>query len=169
METPKEVLAVQGFRETHTNANDDQPSEAATSNITTLDTLQTHDQRTLMTRPFQSVLNTLDKLEREDPKLASQAARLVGLFRRLWESCVTKHVDAQALEDTNQALRADNVQLRQEEGRLKKREEDQTTRLASFHEGMEHAREQMLEALKNWNMYVSDDVTLPSQEMTANA
>ena len=121
-----------------------------------------------MIRPFQSVLDTLDKLERDDPRLAFQAARLVGLFRRLWESCVTKHVDVQGLENTNAALRAENVQLSQEEGRLKKREEEQATRLASFHEGMEHAREQMLEALKNWNMYVSSDVRLASQEISAN-
>jgi hypothetical protein len=114
------------------------------------------------------VLDTLDKLERDDPKLAFQAARLVGLFRRLWESCVSKHVDTQGLEDTTQALRADNAQLRQEGHRLKKREEDQVGRLASFQEGMEHARDQMLNALRNWNMYISDDVKTASQELPMN-
>jgi hypothetical protein len=114
------------------------------------------------------VLDTLDKLERDDPKLAFQAARLVGLFRRLWESYVSKHIDTQGLEDTTQVLRANNAQLRQEEHRLKKREVDQVGRLASFQEGMEHARDQMLDALRNWNMYVSDDVKISSQEVPMN-
>jgi hypothetical protein len=33
------------------------------------------------------VLETLADLDRDDPKLAFQAARPVGLFRRLWASC----------------------------------------------------------------------------------
>lgn len=48
--------------------------------------------------PFQPVLEILKQLEEEDPKLAFQAARLVGLYRRLWESCVSKHVDSQQIE-----------------------------------------------------------------------
>lgn len=110
----------------------------------------------------------LDKLEHDDPKLAFHAARLVGLFRRLWESCVTKHVDAQALENTNQAFRVDNAKLRQEEAHLKKRKEDQTARLSYFQESMDHAREQMHDALGKWNMYVSDDANVASQGMSTN-
>ncbi|KAJ5651588.1 uncharacterized protein N7484_005311 [Penicillium longicatenatum] len=40
----------------------------------------------LLTGPFQTVLETLADLERDDPKLAFQASRLVGIYRRLWES-----------------------------------------------------------------------------------
>ncbi|CAG8253249.1 unnamed protein product, partial [Penicillium nalgiovense] len=35
---------------------------------------------------FQPILETLANLDRDDPKLAFQAARPVGLFRRLWAS-----------------------------------------------------------------------------------
>ncbi|KAI3281346.1 hypothetical protein DTO002I6_9845 [Penicillium roqueforti] len=44
---------------------------------------------TLATEPFQPTLKVLADLERDDPKFAFPAARLVGLYRRLWESCVS--------------------------------------------------------------------------------
>ncbi|KAJ6103828.1 hypothetical protein N7486_004050 [Penicillium sp. IBT 16267x] len=37
----------------------------------------------LSTEPFQTVLEALADLERDDPKLAFQASRLVGIYRRL--------------------------------------------------------------------------------------
>jgi hypothetical protein len=43
-------------------------------------------------------LKVLADLERDDPKFAFPAARLVGLYRRLWESCVPKHIDGEKLE-----------------------------------------------------------------------
>lgn len=188
MTTQGDDFRVQELCEPHTDADNGQPSEGAppdSSLVSTcmlwqefcrkrfywelqLDALQSNDQYTLVTRPFQLVLDTLDKLEHNDPKLAFQAARLVGLFRRLWESCVTKHIDAQALENTNQAFRVDNMKLRQEEAHLEKREEDQATRLAYFQESMDHAREQISDALGKWNMYVLDDANIASQGTSAN-
>ena len=41
----------------------------------------------------------LADLERNDPKSAFPAARLIGLYRRLWESCVSKHIEGQKLVD----------------------------------------------------------------------
>ncbi|KAF3009295.1 hypothetical protein E8E15_002580 [Penicillium rubens] len=46
----------------------------------------------LATEPFQRILKVLADLERDDPKFAFPTARLVGLYRRLWESCVSKHI-----------------------------------------------------------------------------
>ena len=46
----------------------------------------------LATEPFQPILQVLADLERDDPKFAFPAARLVGLSRRLWESRVSKHI-----------------------------------------------------------------------------
>jgi hypothetical protein len=40
-------------------------------------------------------LKVLADLERDDHKFAFLATRLVGLYRRLWESCVSKHIDGQ--------------------------------------------------------------------------
>jgi hypothetical protein len=50
---------------------------------------------TLATEPFQPILKVLADLERDDPKSAFPAAQLVGLYRRLWESCVSKQIDGQ--------------------------------------------------------------------------
>ncbi|CAG8092542.1 unnamed protein product [Penicillium salamii] len=46
---------------------------------------------TLATEPFQPILKVLADLESDDPKFGFPAARLVGLYRRLWETCVSKH------------------------------------------------------------------------------
>ncbi|KAI3286507.1 hypothetical protein DTO002I6_8178 [Penicillium roqueforti] len=48
---------------------------------------------TLATEPFQPILKVLPDLARDDPKFAFPAAQLVGLYRRLWKSCVSKHID----------------------------------------------------------------------------
>ncbi|CAI7656940.1 unnamed protein product [Penicillium palitans] len=53
--------------------------------------------------------------ERDDPKFAFPAARLVGLYRRLWESCVAKHFDGQKLEQSNQNLKEAGMHLRKRE------------------------------------------------------
>ncbi|KAJ5701410.1 hypothetical protein N7488_008958 [Penicillium malachiteum] len=49
----------------------------------------------LANEPLRPTLEALAELDRKDPKLAFQAARILGLYRRLWESCVSKHVDCQ--------------------------------------------------------------------------
>ncbi|CRL30512.1 unnamed protein product [Penicillium camemberti] len=46
--------------------------------------------QTLATEPFQPILKVRVDLERDDPKFAFPAARLVGLYRCLWESYVSK-------------------------------------------------------------------------------
>ncbi|KAJ5101041.1 hypothetical protein N7456_007093 [Penicillium angulare] len=43
--------------------------------------------RKILVQPFEEIQRTLADLEINDPKLAFQAARLVGLYQRLWESC----------------------------------------------------------------------------------
>ncbi|KAJ6103458.1 hypothetical protein N7486_005885 [Penicillium sp. IBT 16267x] len=59
----------------------------------------------LSTEPFQTVLEALADLEHDDPKLAFQASRLVGIYRRLWESCVAKHSECEKTNETNQRLK----------------------------------------------------------------
>ncbi|KAJ5976500.1 hypothetical protein N7481_010207 [Penicillium waksmanii] len=53
----------------------------------------------------------LAELERDDPKLAFQAARILGLYRRLWDSCMSKHTGSEKLRQTNQELRRENTRL----------------------------------------------------------
>lgn len=69
---------------------------------------------TLATEPFQPILKVLADLERDDPKFAFPATRLVGIYRRLWESCVSKHTDGQKLEQGNLVLKEAGAHLRKE-------------------------------------------------------
>ena len=44
----------------------------------------------------------LERLDEKDPILAAQAARLVALYRRLWESYVARNAESQHLDKENQ-------------------------------------------------------------------
>jgi hypothetical protein len=61
----------------------------------------------LMDQPFEPAMEALARLEREDPKLAFQAARIVGLYRRLWESCTSKHIEGSKLAEVNHTATRD--------------------------------------------------------------
>ncbi|KAJ5202872.1 hypothetical protein N7449_004951 [Penicillium cf. viridicatum] len=87
---------------------------------------------TLETEPFQPILKVLADLERDDPKFAFPAARLVGLYRRLWESCVSKHIDGEKLEQHNLALKEAGTHLRKERDGLQVRYNKQLSRLRFF-------------------------------------
>jgi hypothetical protein len=50
-------------------------------------------------------MEALARLERGDPKLAFQAARIVGLYRCLWESCMARHIEEKKLDKVNDGLR----------------------------------------------------------------
>ncbi|OQE10595.1 hypothetical protein PENFLA_c087G00657 [Penicillium flavigenum] len=56
----------------------------------------------------------LADLERDDPKFAFPVVLLVGLYRRLWESCVSNHIDGQKLEQDNLALKEAGTHLRKD-------------------------------------------------------
>ena len=109
--------------------------------------------------PFRPILETLAHLEQEDPKLASQAARLLGLFRRVWESALSKHTEILRLERANQALRDDNVQLCHEGRDLHQRQSDQLARLRLFEQGLERTRQGLLSVLEGWNSYSTAELS----------
>ncbi|KAJ5052450.1 hypothetical protein NUH16_011143 [Penicillium rubens] len=69
---------------------------------------------TLATEPFQPISKVLADLERGDPKFAFPAARLVGFYRRLWESCVSKLIDVQKIDQSNEILKEAGTYLRKE-------------------------------------------------------
>ncbi|KAJ5037716.1 hypothetical protein NUH16_011315 [Penicillium rubens] len=106
---------------------------------------------TLATEPFQPILQVLADLERDDPKFAFPAARLVGLYRRLWESCVSKHVDGQKLEQDNLALKEAGTHLRKERDGLQVRHDKQLSRLRFFEQALELSRERLVRVLDDWN------------------
>ncbi|CAG7957140.1 unnamed protein product [Penicillium salamii] len=119
----------------------------------------------LAVEPFQPVLEILKQLEEEDPKLAFQAARLVGLYRRLWESCVSKHVDSHQIEAANEKLRIGNIQLCNEGNHLKHRQHDQVARLHAIDDALDEVRGKLIGVLKVWSERSVGELTiLPEDE-----
>ena len=111
-----------------------------------------------MTEPFQPVLEALADLERDDPKLAFQAARLVGLYRRLWESCVSKHLDCEKTNETNQLLREASVHLSNERDSLQLCHAEQLSRLRFFDQALKSSRERLSGLLIEWNQFSRGDL-----------
>ncbi|KAJ5160984.1 uncharacterized protein N7482_007988 [Penicillium canariense] len=101
--------------------------------------------------PFQPALEVLQRLERDDPKLAAQGARLLSIYGRIWESCQAKRVDVQRLETANQELRSSNTQLCQEGHRLRLQQDDQLARLYAFDQSLDSSRRRLLDILSEWN------------------
>ncbi|CAG8130298.1 unnamed protein product [Penicillium salamii] len=106
---------------------------------------------TLATEPFQRILKVLADLERDDPKLAFPAARLVGLYRRLWESCVSKHIIGQKLEQESLVLKEAGTHLRQKRDGLQLRHNKQLSRLRFFEQALDLSRERLVSVLDDWN------------------
>lgn len=71
----------------------------------------------------------LPDLERDDPKFAFPAAQLVGLYRCLWESCVSKHIDGQKLERENLVLKEAGAHQRKVRDGFQLRHDKQLSRL----------------------------------------
>ncbi|CAG8044776.1 unnamed protein product, partial [Penicillium nalgiovense] len=106
---------------------------------------------TLATEPFQPILQVLAGLERDDPKFAFPAARLVGLYRRLWESCLSKHIDGQKLEQNDLVLKEAGAHLRKERDNLQVRHDKQLSRLRFFEQALNSSRERLTSVLDDWN------------------
>ncbi|KAI2734105.1 hypothetical protein DTO013E5_10176 [Penicillium roqueforti] len=114
------------------------------------------EKRALATEAFQPVIETLERMEQEDPKLATQAAPLVGIYRRLWESCISKHHAGQSLAAENNKLRITNAQLFRERDYLKQQQNNQIARLTLFEEALGKVREGIVGVLKDWDGYAEE-------------
>jgi hypothetical protein len=97
------------------------------------------------------MLKVLADLERDDPKFAFPAARLVGLYRRLRESCVSKHIDVQKIEQSNGILKEAGTHLREERDGLQLHHDKQLARLRFFEHALESSRERLINLLDGWN------------------
>ncbi|EAW11472.1 uncharacterized protein ACLA_091700 [Aspergillus clavatus NRRL 1] len=72
----------------------------------------TNDEKVLsVMESFRPLARELERLDEKDPILAAQAARLVALYRRLWESYVAKNAESQRLDKENQQLKNANASL----------------------------------------------------------
>jgi uncharacterized MAPEG superfamily protein len=83
-------------------------------------------------------MEALARLEREDPKLAFQAARLVGLYRRLWESYMAKHMEGERLAKANDDPRETHQRVMNEKKRMQSSHDDQLARLHFFDQALEY-------------------------------
>jgi hypothetical protein len=106
---------------------------------------------TLATVPFQRILKRLADIERDDPKFAFPAARLDGLYRRLWEPCVSKHIYGERLEQSIQIFNETDTHLRKEMDCLQLRHDRQLSRLRFFEQALEYSRERRTSMLDDWN------------------
>ncbi|CRL31170.1 hypothetical protein PENNAL_c0210G04548 [Penicillium nalgiovense] len=106
---------------------------------------------TLAAEPFQPILKVLGALESDDPKFAFPAARLVGLYRRLWESCVSKHIDGENLEQGNLVLKEAGTHLRKKRDGFQVRHDKQVYQLCFFEQALESSRERLVSVLDDWN------------------
>jgi hypothetical protein len=98
-------------------------------------------------------MEALARLEREDPKLAFQAARIVGLYRRLWESCMEKDTKGKKLAKANDGQRENQQKLMNEKNRMQSSHDDQLARLHFLDQALESSRLRLTEILKEWNRY----------------
>ena len=105
----------------------------------------------MATEPFQPILKVLADLERDDLKFTFPAARLIGLYRRLWGSCVSKHINVQKLDQSNQNLKEAGTYLRKERDGLQLHHEKQLARLRFFGKALESSRERLTSLLDDWN------------------
>ncbi|CAG7978249.1 unnamed protein product [Penicillium salamii] len=113
--------------------------------------LEAGTRHTLATEPFQPILKVLGALESDDPKFAFPAARLVGLYRRLWESCVSKHIDGKKLEQDNLVLKEAGTHLRKKRDGFQVRHDKQVYQLCFFEQALESSRERLVSVLDDWN------------------
>jgi hypothetical protein len=95
------------------------------------------------------MLQLLAELERDDPKLAFQAARILGLYRRLWDSCMSKHIGSERLVQTNQELKRENARLENEKGLLLAHHDEQLFQFDHMNQALEASRGRLISILND--------------------
>ncbi|KAJ5240468.1 uncharacterized protein N7469_002059 [Penicillium citrinum] len=110
------------------------------------------------TEPFQPIFKLLAELEQDDPKLAFQAARILGLYRRLWESCMSKHGGNENLEQANHGLKEENVHLENEKSRLQGYHDEQRAQFDRLNQAVESSQVRLVNILDDWGQYSRSQV-----------
>jgi hypothetical protein len=96
-------------------------------------------------------LQALADLDRGDPKFAFQAARSMGLYRRLWVSCVPEHPEGVITEANHRTSKEATTDLSNERDGLQHRPDRQLSRLYTFEQALEQTHERLTGVLKDWN------------------
>jgi hypothetical protein len=121
--------------------------------------LITVERVTLVNEPFERVLSLLADLGRDDPSLAFQGARLLGLYRSLWKSCVSKHLDGESLEKNNETSGEANMDLKNERDGLQLHFKEQQSRLLLLDRELELSRQRLISILNDWSQYSRGELT----------
>lgn len=123
-------------------------------------------ERHQLKNPSGRLLRELQQLDDEDPVLAAQAARLVGLYRRLWSSYVAKHADGHRLGKENRRLERSNHRLSEENRQMSRHYADQEAQLHHFQEAFRKVREAIIEIFARWKD-VEPELAIFSQDRDA--
>ncbi|CAG7950661.1 unnamed protein product [Penicillium salamii] len=141
---PPRNLPILGGKDKSQESSDRVPSPSPSQQ-------EAESRHTLAAEPFQPILKVLADLERNYYKFAFPAARIVRLYRRPWESCVSKHIDGQKLEQENLVLKEAGTHLRQKRDGFQLRHEKQLSRLRFFEQALDLSRERLVSVLDDWN------------------
>ncbi|KAI1828870.1 hypothetical protein DTO027I6_10317 [Penicillium roqueforti] len=109
---------------------------------------------------FQPILEILADLDRDDPKLAFQAARPVGLFRRLWALCEPKHSESEIPDENDRAPKEATAKLSNGRDGFQLRPDEQLSRLVSLEQALEQTQERLISVLKDWNQSPRGDLAM---------
>ena len=114
----------------------------------------------LAVEQFQPILETLADLDRDDPKLAFQAARPVGLFRRLWAPCEPKHSESEIPDENDRAPKEATAKLSNGRDGFQLRPDEQLSRLVSVEQALEQTQKRLISVLKDWNQSPRGDLAM---------
>lgn len=99
---------------------------------------------------FRPLARELERLDEKDPILALQAARLVALYRRVWDSYAAKNAESQRLDKENQQLKNANVSLSEKKKQAECRSLEYDVRLSYYKEALQKIEEGIIGVLENW-------------------
>ncbi|BCR99980.1 uncharacterized protein AKAW2_50322S [Aspergillus luchuensis] len=102
----------------------------------------------LAAEAFRPLTRELQRLDDQNPVLAEQAARLVALFRRVWESYVAQHAKCSRLEKENGQLQVTHARLVDENTQLHRHCRDEEARLCHFRDAIQKMRDGVIDVVE---------------------
>ncbi|KAJ0380028.1 hypothetical protein COL922a_014018 [Colletotrichum nupharicola] len=113
---------------------------------------------------FRPLARELERLDEKDPILAAQAARLVALYRRLWESYVAKNADSQRLDKENQRLKNAHASLSEDKRQAEGRSLEYDVLLSYYKEAHQKIEEGIIGVLEDWKEPLIDSADAGKQK-----
>ncbi|GKZ98423.1 hypothetical protein AnigIFM59636_003020 [Aspergillus niger] len=99
------------------------------------------------------LIRELQQLDDQNPVLAEQAARLVALFRRLWESYVAQNAKSSRLEKEISQMQIAHACLVDENTQLNRRCRDEEARLCHFRAAIQKLQKGVIDVVEKWENF----------------